>query len=166
MAGVARRWNADETVAVATSAVREAPNRDDFLDGVERATGIRVNVISGEEEADFGGTRGRTAPLQSGGHASGHRRKSASRPRWRGRKFGVQNGQSLSMGHSAVETCCDGRFSSNAHRSDRCRTRFRGRRARRLRLRSPRASARFRHRSLASLRNATRDERAWHPDDE
>lgn len=37
--------------AVATSAVREAPNRDDFLTAVRGATGIDVEVISGGEEA-------------------------------------------------------------------------------------------------------------------
>ncbi len=37
--------------AVATSAVREAPNRDDFLAAVRGATGIDVEVISGGEEA-------------------------------------------------------------------------------------------------------------------
>lgn len=37
--------------AVATSAVREAGNRDEFLAAVRRATGIDVEVISGGEEA-------------------------------------------------------------------------------------------------------------------
>ncbi|MGA0862759.1 MAG: Ppx/GppA phosphatase family protein, partial [Ilumatobacteraceae bacterium] len=37
--------------AVATSAVREAPNREDFLGAVRSATGIDVEVISGGEEA-------------------------------------------------------------------------------------------------------------------
>lgn len=36
---------------VATSAVREAKNRDEFLDRVKRETGFEVEVISGEEEA-------------------------------------------------------------------------------------------------------------------
>ncbi len=37
--------------AVATSAVREAGNREEFLDRVRRETGIEVEVIDGEEEA-------------------------------------------------------------------------------------------------------------------
>ncbi len=41
----------DEVVAVATSAVREAPNGGDFLKAVERQTGIEARIISGIEEA-------------------------------------------------------------------------------------------------------------------
>lgn len=37
--------------AVATSAVREAVNREEFLDRVKRATGLEVEVLSGVEEA-------------------------------------------------------------------------------------------------------------------
>ncbi len=37
-------------LAVATSAVREASNGGDFIEDVERQTGIRVRVITGEEE--------------------------------------------------------------------------------------------------------------------
>jgi exopolyphosphatase/guanosine-5'-triphosphate,3'-diphosphate pyrophosphatase len=53
MAEIARRWNADEIVAVATSAIREAPNRRKFLSAAEKASGIKVRMISGEEEADY-----------------------------------------------------------------------------------------------------------------
>jgi len=53
MAEIAAKWNVDEIVAVATSAVREAPNRRDFLRSVKEATGVKVRVISGEEEADY-----------------------------------------------------------------------------------------------------------------
>jgi exopolyphosphatase/guanosine-5'-triphosphate,3'-diphosphate pyrophosphatase len=41
----------DATVAVATSAVRDAANRDEFLDHVKREVGFEVELISGEEEA-------------------------------------------------------------------------------------------------------------------
>lgn len=37
--------------AVATSAVREAANRDEFIEEVRKATGIEIEVISGFEEA-------------------------------------------------------------------------------------------------------------------
>ncbi len=37
--------------AVATSAVREAKNREEFLDRVKRETGVEIEVIDGEEEA-------------------------------------------------------------------------------------------------------------------
>ncbi len=53
MVEIARRWEADEIIAVATSAVREAPNRRDFLKRVRDYSGIKVRVISGEEEADY-----------------------------------------------------------------------------------------------------------------
>ena len=53
MSDIARRWQVDEIVAVATSAVREAPNRRRFISAAERASGIRVRVISGEQEADY-----------------------------------------------------------------------------------------------------------------
>ena len=53
MAEIAKRWNADEVIAVATSAVREAPNKRDFLRRVRDSSGIKVRVISGEEEADY-----------------------------------------------------------------------------------------------------------------
>ncbi len=48
---IAKRNGVTRTVAVATSAVREAKNRDEFLREVKRRTGLRVRVISGEEEA-------------------------------------------------------------------------------------------------------------------
>ena len=41
----------DELIAVATSAVREAPNGRDFLRRVSRDVGINVNEIAGPEEA-------------------------------------------------------------------------------------------------------------------
>ena len=48
---IAHSLNAEEIVAVATSAVREAPNGKDFLREVEQETGLIVDLISGQEEA-------------------------------------------------------------------------------------------------------------------
>ena len=44
-------YHVDAATAVATSAVRDAGNRDEFLGLVQRETGFQVEVISGEEEA-------------------------------------------------------------------------------------------------------------------
>ena len=41
------------TIAVATSAVRDAPNGAEFVRQVERTTGIQLRVISGAEEARY-----------------------------------------------------------------------------------------------------------------
>ncbi|HEX2996369.1 MAG TPA: hypothetical protein VHP14_16205, partial [Anaerolineales bacterium] len=48
---VARSFDVQRLRAVATSAVREARNRDLLLDRILRASGIEIEVISGEEEA-------------------------------------------------------------------------------------------------------------------
>ena len=48
---LAKTYGATEIVAVGTSAIREAQNRDDFLRKLRDETGLRVKVISGEEEA-------------------------------------------------------------------------------------------------------------------
>lgn len=52
---------------VATAAVRQAKNQKDFLDMVEKATGIKLNVISGETEAylDYLGVIS-TLPIKNG----------------------------------------------------------------------------------------------------
>jgi exopolyphosphatase / guanosine-5'-triphosphate,3'-diphosphate pyrophosphatase len=49
--GRAARAGAGAIRIVATSAVREAPNREAFVDLVRRATGRHVEVLSGDEEA-------------------------------------------------------------------------------------------------------------------
>jgi exopolyphosphatase/guanosine-5'-triphosphate,3'-diphosphate pyrophosphatase len=43
--------NATDIIAVATSATREAPNGQEFLDKIESELGLVVNLISGQEEA-------------------------------------------------------------------------------------------------------------------
>ncbi|MGI0131724.1 MAG: hypothetical protein ACREDK_01300 [Thermoplasmata archaeon] len=42
------------TLAVATSAVRDAPNSAEFLARVARETGVRIRVLSGEDEGRYG----------------------------------------------------------------------------------------------------------------
>jgi len=44
-------YHVEATAVVATSAVRDAANRDEFLERVKREAGFDVEVISGEEEA-------------------------------------------------------------------------------------------------------------------
>ncbi len=56
----------ERTLAVATSATRDAANRDEFLDRAEQALGMRPEVISGDTEARLS-FRGATAGLPSGG---------------------------------------------------------------------------------------------------
>jgi exopolyphosphatase/guanosine-5'-triphosphate,3'-diphosphate pyrophosphatase len=53
-ASFCRASDIHDIAAVATSAVREATNRAEFLDRVKQASGITVRVLSGEEEAYYG----------------------------------------------------------------------------------------------------------------
>jgi len=48
-----RKYQASGIIALATSAIREAHNRSWFLDEVKQQTGIELEVISGEKEADL-----------------------------------------------------------------------------------------------------------------
>jgi len=48
---LAQQLRAEETVACATSAVRDAANRDEFQSYMKSATGIDVEALSGDEEA-------------------------------------------------------------------------------------------------------------------
>lgn len=48
---ILREYSPDRTVLCATSAVRDAANREEFLRLVRGATGYQVEVLSGEEEA-------------------------------------------------------------------------------------------------------------------
>ena len=49
----ARRLGADDITAVGTQALRTAPNAGEFISMAEVACGVRVTVISGEEEAEL-----------------------------------------------------------------------------------------------------------------
>jgi exopolyphosphatase/guanosine-5'-triphosphate,3'-diphosphate pyrophosphatase len=48
---IAKTFKAEAIIAVATSAVREAPNGIEFLQQVEQRLGLTVDLISGQEEA-------------------------------------------------------------------------------------------------------------------
>ena len=73
---VAEERGCEEILSFATSAVREADNTDDVLDQVEDATGTRIEVLEGEDEARltflavrrwFGWSAGRLAVFDVGG---------------------------------------------------------------------------------------------------
>ena len=53
-AATAREAQAASIRVIATSAAREAVNRDELTSAIEQASGLKVNVISGEEEATLG----------------------------------------------------------------------------------------------------------------
>src|ERR1051325_4309324 len=56
VAGFARKaaeWNVSSTRGIATSAGRGALNQDELLSAIQAATGLAVEVISGEQEADW-----------------------------------------------------------------------------------------------------------------
>ena len=51
---IANDYGIDDIVTIATSAVRDASNRDEFVRAVKEKTDIDVEIISGEEEAELG----------------------------------------------------------------------------------------------------------------
>src|SRR3954451_16434223 len=53
-ASFCRASGVERVEAVATSAIREARNRDELLRGIRELTGLEVRVISGTEEARYG----------------------------------------------------------------------------------------------------------------
>ena len=52
-AEAARGLNAQTIRVIATSAARDAKNPRDLTDAIERASGLKVEIISGEQEADW-----------------------------------------------------------------------------------------------------------------
>jgi len=50
----AREFGVEEILAIATSAVREAKNKEEFIQAIYQKTGINIKIISGEEEAELG----------------------------------------------------------------------------------------------------------------
>ena len=52
---IAKKYNARKILCVATSAVRDAPNRAEFLRQARKQSGIDVKVIDGAKEAWYGG---------------------------------------------------------------------------------------------------------------
>src|SRR5687768_418939 len=50
---VARECGAEHIRIVGTHALRQAPNRDELIEAVERATGARIEILSGDEEARY-----------------------------------------------------------------------------------------------------------------
>jgi exopolyphosphatase/guanosine-5'-triphosphate,3'-diphosphate pyrophosphatase len=72
------RWNIEKTIAVATSAVREAENGGEFIERVRSELGLHVRVVSARDEArliyhgvrrtmDLGASNGNTLIIDVGG---------------------------------------------------------------------------------------------------
>jgi exopolyphosphatase/guanosine-5'-triphosphate,3'-diphosphate pyrophosphatase len=64
--GIVRQYGVTSARAVATSASRDAVNRDEFFDRAEQALGFRPEVIAGFDEAAFS-YRGATAGVSASG---------------------------------------------------------------------------------------------------
>lgn len=75
MAYLARKYSADETVAVGTHAIRKAANGESFVERIREKTGIILRTLSGEEEAHYSfaasalvtGVKGRVLVFDTGG---------------------------------------------------------------------------------------------------
>ncbi|HEY2953385.1 MAG TPA: Ppx/GppA phosphatase family protein [Verrucomicrobiae bacterium] len=52
-ADMARSYRADSTRILATSAARDAVNQGELVEAIERRSGLKVEIISGEQEADL-----------------------------------------------------------------------------------------------------------------
>lgn len=54
-AAIAHSLHARKIICVATSAVRDAPNKNEFLKRIHAKTGISIKVIDGQKESHYGG---------------------------------------------------------------------------------------------------------------
>ena len=64
---IAKYYKARKILCVATSAVRDAPNKDEFLSLVKKSCALNIKVISGEKEAFLGGVAASNLlPIDSG----------------------------------------------------------------------------------------------------
>lgn len=52
---IIKQYNTTKTICVATSALRDAPNRDEFISMIKTKLGLEIVVISGLQEAIYGG---------------------------------------------------------------------------------------------------------------
>ncbi len=52
---IIKQYNVNKTLCVATSALRDAPNKESFISLIKKELGIHIKVISGEREAYLGG---------------------------------------------------------------------------------------------------------------
>jgi exopolyphosphatase/guanosine-5'-triphosphate,3'-diphosphate pyrophosphatase len=50
---ILKEYKADKTEAFGTSAIRSATNGHEFCNEIHKLTGIRINVIAGDEEAEY-----------------------------------------------------------------------------------------------------------------
>ena len=53
-ASIAKSYKANKILAIATMAVRNAPNKDDFKKRIKKETGISIKIIDGDKEATLG----------------------------------------------------------------------------------------------------------------
>ncbi len=53
-ASIAKSYKATKILAIATMAVRNAPNKIDFKNRIKKATGISIKIIDGDKEATLG----------------------------------------------------------------------------------------------------------------
>ena len=50
-----KKYRADKTICVATSALRDAPNGEKFVQWIHKELGLKIDVIDGHKEAFYGG---------------------------------------------------------------------------------------------------------------
>jgi exopolyphosphatase / guanosine-5'-triphosphate,3'-diphosphate pyrophosphatase len=87
-----KKHNADQTIVIATSAIREAVNKDWFQEKIKEKTGLELQVISGEKEAElifkgvklaFGEIEDHSLILDIGGGSNEFILTNAGQPIWK-----------------------------------------------------------------------------------